>query len=363
MAVSKEQILERLGTVMDPELGRDLVALGMVKQVDCQDGAVKATIELTTPACPMKDQIRSDVEVAIRQLGQEVRSIEIEFTANVQQASPQARAADNNPLPEVKNIVAIGAGKGGVGKSTISVNVAVGLARAGAAVGLLDADIYGPSMPTMLNLVDARPRADGNSILPFEVHGIKSMTIGALVEAEKPLIWRGPMAHGAFRQLATQTDWGVLDYLIIDLPPGTGDVPLTMSQLLPLTGAVVVCTPQKVAQDDARRAVRMFGQLGVEVLGIIENMSYFIGDDGKEYDIFGRGGAATMAVEMGVEFLGTVPINMGLRQRSDAGNPTGNFEDDPKLAEQLQAVVGKLAGKISVHNHSGKYVQPTISIN
>jgi ATP-binding protein involved in chromosome partitioning len=230
-------------------------------------------------------------------------------------------------------------------------------------VGLLDGDIYGPSLPTLLGLEDLTPKAAGNTIMPFEVHGIKTMTIGSLVESEKPLIWRGPMAHGAFRQLATQTAWGELDYLIIDLPPGTGDVPLTMSQLLPLTGAVVVCTPQKVAQDDARRAVRMFEQLGIDVLGIVENMSYFIADDGKEYDIFGRGGAEMMAKQMGVPFLGTVPINMGLRTRSDSGNPTGNFEDDAVLGEELETVVKNLAGQVSMHNLKGDYVQPTISVS
>ncbi len=362
MAITKDQIIEQLRKVNDPELHRDLVTLNMVKHVAYCDGVASVTIELTTPACPLKDQIERDVTAAIRALGDEVKQVHVEFTANVQ-GTPQDKARGNNPLPNVRNIIAIGAGKGGVGKSTISVNVAVGLARQGAKVGLLDGDIYGPSLPTMLGLEDLTPKASGNTILPFEAHGIKAMTIGCLVEPEKPLIWRGPMAHGAFRQLATQTAWGELDYLIIDLPPGTGDVPLTMSQILPLTGAVVVCTPQKVAQDDARRAIRMFQQLGIEVLGVVENMSYFIGDDGKEYDIFGRGGAQMMATEMGVPFLGTVPINMGLRTRSDSGNPTGNFEDDAQLAAELEQVVKNLAGQVSVHNLSGKFVQPTISVS
>jgi len=362
MAITKEQIIDRLRTVNDPELHRDLVTLNMVKNVAYCDGIVNVTIELTTPACPLKDQIEKDVRAAIGQLGDEIQQIHVEFTANVQ-ASPQDKARGDNPLPGVKNIIAIGAGKGGVGKSTIAVNVAVGLARQGAKVGLLDGDIYGPSLPTLLALEDLTPKAAGNTILPFEVHGIRTMTIGSLVESEKPLIWRGPMAHGAFRQLATQTAWGELDYLIIDLPPGTGDVPLTMSQILPLTGAVVVCTPQKVAQDDARRAVRMFQQLGIAVLGVVENMSYFIADDGKEYDIFGRGGAQMMAQEMEVPFLGMVPINMGLRSRSDSGNPTGNFEDDAVLGEELETVVKNLAGQISVHNATGGLVQPTISVS
>ncbi|MCE9589021.1 MAG: Mrp/NBP35 family ATP-binding protein [Planctomycetes bacterium] len=361
MPITKEQITEQLRKVNDPELHRDLVTLNMVKKVGYCDGIVSLTIELTTPACPLKDKIKADIEAALHALGDEIKTINIEFTAQVQQ-SPQSKAAQNNPVPGVKNIIAVGAGKGGVGKSTIALNIAVGLARAGASVGLLDGDIYGPSMPTLLGLAGMELKGHNNRFIPFEVHGIKAMTIGVMVEPEKPLIWRGPMAHGAFRDLATRTEWGTLDYLVIDLPPGTGDVPLTMSQILPLTGAVVVCTPQKVAQDDARRAVRMFQQLDIEVLGVVENMSYFIGDDGKEYDIFGRGGAETMAQEMGVPFLGTVPINMALRRNSDAGDPTSNFTRDPKLCKELDAVVRNLAGQISVHDMNTQYLQPTISI-
>jgi ATP-binding protein involved in chromosome partitioning len=362
MAITKEQIINQLRKVNDPELHRDLVTLNMVKNVAYCDGHAKLTIELTTPACPLKDQIEKDIRGALAALGSELKQIDIQFTAQVQ-ASPQQRAHQDNPLPQVKQIIAVGAGKGGVGKSTIAVNLAVGLARQGAAVGLMDGDIYGPSLPTLLGLEKETPvLAEGNLIVPFSVHGIRSMTIGKLVEPEKPLIWRGPMAHGAFRQLALQTQWGELDYLVIDLPPGTGDVPLTMAQLLPLTGAVVVCTPQKVAQDDARRAVRMFQQLDVDVLGVVENMSYFIGDDGKEYDIFGRGGAQRMAVQMGVPFLGSVPINMALRANSDAGNPTANFTGDAKLAGELETFVKATAGQISVQTLGRQFVQPTISV-
>ena len=252
-------------------------------------------------------------------------------------------------LSMVKHIVAIGAGKGGVGKSTIAVNLAVALGRAGAAVGLLDGDVYGPSLPTMLGLAPQPPRMTaGNMLEPFEVHGLKAMTLGRLVEPDQALVWRGPMAHNAFEQLVTQTQWGALDYLIIDLPPGTGDVPLTMSQLLPLTGAVIVCTPQRVALDDARRAVRMFEQLEVEVLGMVENMSYFIGDDGKEYDLFGRGGAEGLAGQMHVAFLGAVPINMALRQHCDSGDPHANFQGAAEIGDALTALANNLAGRISV---------------
>ncbi len=245
-------------------------------------------------------------------------------------------------MPGVKNIIAVGAGKGGVGKSSIAVNLAVGLARRGHAVGLLDGDIYGPSLPTMLGLQTFDQAVVGGYLQPFLVHGIKAITIGKLVDPDKPLIWRGPMAHGAFKQLTEQTQWGELDYLIIDLPPGTGDVSLTMAQTLALRGAVVVCTPQRVAQDDAVRAAKMFQQLGIEVLGVVENMSYFVGDDGKVYDLFGRGGAEKMAARLNVPFLGAVPITTALRVNSDAGNPTANFEGGGDLRKALEGVVERV---------------------
>jgi ATP-binding protein involved in chromosome partitioning len=239
-----------------------------------------------------------------------------------------------------------------VGKSTVALNLAVGLARRGHAVGLLDGDIYGPSMPTMLGLEGLEPIVREGMLQPFVVHGVKCMTMGKLVPADKPLIWRGPMAHGAFKQLAEQTRWGDLDYLVIDLPPGTGDVSLTMAQMLRLTGAVVVCTPQKVAQDDAVRAANMFRQLGVEVLGVVENMSYFVGDDGKEYDLFGRGGAEHMAQTLGLPFLGSIPVTMSLRRNSDVGDPTANFTGTDRagleLARHLEALVGNLESQVSL---------------
>jgi ATP-binding protein involved in chromosome partitioning len=366
MPLTADQIRDALRTVQDPELHKDLVTLNMVKGVEVEGDRVTVGIELTTPACPLKDEIRADVERAIRacaeQHGTTLAAVSVDFTADVRR--PNERTQDReSPLPDVKHIIAVGAGKGGVGKSTISVSLAVGLARHGAAVGLLDGDIYGPSLTTMLGLDAVQGRMDGKMILPFEVHGIKAMTIGKLVDPEKALIWRGPMAHGAFRQLATQTEWGALDYLIVDLPPGTGDVPLTLAQLLPLTGAVVVCTPQRVAQDDARRAVRMFQQLGVEVLGVVENMSYFIGDDGKEYDLFGRGGAETMASGMNIPFLGSVPIHMDLRANCDAGTPIANWEGNETLAGQLDALVQRLAAQISIASHAGRLVQPTLSVS
>jgi ATP-binding protein involved in chromosome partitioning len=251
----------------------------------------------------------------------------------------------------VKNVIAVGAGKGGVGKSTVAVNLAVGLARHGAQVGLMDGDIYGPSMPTMLGIKGLAAQVREGKIIPFLVHGIHAVTIGALVEQERPLIWRGPMAHAAFKQLfAENTEWPELDYLIVDLPPGTGDVPLTLCQLLPLTGAVVVATPQQVALDDCIRAVRMFQELGAAVLGIVENMSYFVGANGEEHDIFGRGGAERAAQGLGLPYLGAIPMFAELRSNCDAGIPQANFNGNPKLKECLEKIVENLAGQVSLRN-------------
>ena len=338
MPASKQDVVQALRTVIDPAFDRDIVSLNYVQSLELDPPTV--SIELRVPATGVKQgPLREEISAKLSDLGLQP---DVRFSIDLsgggkESASPQAVPASAG-LQSVKHVIAVGAGKGGVGKSTIAVNLAVGLAREGHQVGLLDGDIYGPSLPTMLGTDRYQVRAEGDRLLPFELHGIKAMTIGALVEDDKPLIWRGPMAHGAFQQLATQTQWGELDYLIVDLPPGTGDVPLTMSQILPLTGAVVVCTPQKVAQDDARRAIAMFNQLRIDVLGVVENMSYFIGDDGKEYDIFGRGGAEMLAQQMGVPFLGTVPINTNLRRHADAGDPTANFVADDQLASELQAM-------------------------
>jgi ATP-binding protein involved in chromosome partitioning len=282
----------------------------------------------------------------------------------LRQPSPQGAAG---PLPGVRYVVAVGAGKGGVGKSTVALNLAVGLARKGHAVGLLDGDIYGPSMPTMLGLETHETVVHQGMLQPFYVHGVKAMTIGKLVEPDKPLIWRGPMAHGAFKQLTEQTNWGELDYLIIDLPPGTGDVSLTMAQLLKLTGAVIVCTPQKVAQDDASRAARMFQQLQIEVLGVVENMSVFVGDDGKAYDIFGKGGAEQMAARMNLPFLGAIPITMALRANSDKGDPTANFNGKDRAGQELsRALIGLVTaveGQVSMAAIKQGQSKPTLSIS
>jgi ATP-binding protein involved in chromosome partitioning len=338
--LTQDQVVAALRTVQDPELFKDIVTLGMVKETRVDGDVVTLTVELTTPNCPLKDKIEADVTAALKQAG--ARDVRLTLTARDKQNSTREL------LPQVKHIIAVGAGKGGVGKSTIAVNLAVGLQRMGFEVGLMDGDIYGPSMPTLLGLHGQVPQTldtpSGKKIRPFRVHGIHVITIGSLVEADKPLIWRGPMATAAFKQLVHEnTHWPPLDYLIVDLPPGTGDVPLTLCQLLQLSGAVIVATPQQVALDDAVRAARMFQQLGTPILGVVENMSYFIDDDGVEHDIFGRGGAAAAANRLGLTMLGAVPMFTVLRVNSDAGKPHANFESNPKLTHALESLAKSLA--------------------
>ncbi len=347
MALDHDQVIAALRTVQDPELLKDIVTLNMVKDVKIDGSHVQIHVELTTPACPLKDKIKHDVEAAVKTTG--AQTVSVEFSASTRgPAQPRT-----DVLPQVKNIIAVGAGKGGVGKSTVSVNLAVGLSRAGAKVGLMDGDIYGPSMPTMLGIKGVPPQIRNGKIVPLYVHGIHAITIGSLVDDEKPLIWRGPMAHGAFKQLLLDnTAWPELDYLIVDLPPGTGDVPLTLCQLLPITGAVVVATPQQVALDDCIRAVHMFQQLGSPVLGIVENMSYFVGPDGQTHDIFGRGGAEKAAQQLAIPYLGAIPMFTELRLNSDAGAPLSNFQGAPKLREALETLTQNLAAQVSLRNLS-----------
>lgn len=388
MSVNHDSIRLALTRVMHPALGSDIVSAGAVGKIAYCDGHASIKIAAAGLHDDQRAGLKQQISAAIRLLGHQARveitDVHVELTDEApistprtgspnpgpsdagghrpikfsQQGSstPGAKNDPANPLPGVRYIIAVGAGKGGVGKSTVAVNLAVGLARQGRSVGLMDGDIYGPSLPTMLNLSGLDPIVRGSTIEPFLVHGVRAMTIGKLVDAEKPLIWRGPMAHGAFKQLVEQTNWtggeGTLDYLIIDLPPGTGDVSLTLAQLLKLTGAIVVCTPQKVAQDDAVRALRMFQQLNIEVLGVVENMSAFIADDGARYDIFGSGGAQVMAQRLGVPFLGALPINMALRERCDAGDPTSNFTDlsprNAPLAHALEALVKNVESQVAL---------------
>lgn len=395
MGLNKDQIREWLRAVPHPAGGNIVSRDSVVGIAACDQHATVRISLVSGPRDPdpthetvraMAQRVDHVVRGAAMASGEESVVLGVEFVNHAGQTTARfgaggenanapapPSAAKRDPAPDtgtgikgVRHIIAVGAGKGGVGKSTVSVNLAVGLARKGHAVGLLDGDIYGPSLPTMLGL-DAMEQAvlDG-ALQPFLVHGIKGVTMGKLVDPEKPLIWRGPMAHGAFTQLTERTSWGELDYLIIDLPPGTGDVPLTMAQSLKLTGAVVVCTPQKVAQDDAVRAARMFQQLGVEVLGVVENMSFFIGDDGKEYDIFGRGGAEKMAQRLGLPFLGSIPINTALRQNSDTGEPLANFDPPTAggdaLPRALESLVRNLEGQVNLASLKQGTSRPTLTV-
>ena len=361
MPLTHDAILQILTNVQPPNQDEDLVSLGMVKDIQLEEDVVTIGIELPALEESLQNRMQAHIEHAIRSAAGTETRVHVEFAAKA--APPESSGdAPPNPLPGVKHVIAVGAGKGGVGKSTVSTFLATGLARLGARVGLLDGDIYGPSMSTMLGLDEIQATANGNILDPFELHGIKSMTIAKLVDPEKAMIWRGPMAHKAFSQLVLQTDWGELDYLIVDLPPGTGDIPLSLAQLLPLTGAVVVCTPQRVAIDDARRAVRMFQQLNVNVLGVVENMSWFVGDDGKEYDIFGRGGAEQMAAGMSIPFLGAIPIHMQMRVNADAGTPLGNFEIDEDITNKLEQTCRNLAEQVSISTMQSPG-RPTLTIS
>jgi ATP-binding protein involved in chromosome partitioning len=402
MALSKDVVTDALKGVPGPVPQTDLATGGYLRHIAACD--TYASIKLQLPEGATEEDFKATAAAAYaavggkaRAIGSHVDSFIAEFVndtgavvstqkfggmkPSAAPARQPAPSAGHTPIgglkptpqgaagsvPGVKHIIAVGAGKGGVGKSTVALNLAVGLARKGHAVGLLDGDIYGPSMPTMLALQTHETVVHQGMLQPFLVHGIKVMTIGKLVEPDKPLIWRGPMAHGAFKQLTEQTSWGELDYLIIDLPPGTGDVSLTMAQLLRLTGAVVVCTPQKVAQDDAVRAAKMFQQLGVEVLGVVENMSFFVGDDGKVYDIFGQGGAEKMASRLGVPFLGAVPITMALRANSDNGDPTANFAGKDRAGQELSralaGLVGALESQVAVAAVRQGQSRPTLNIS
>jgi len=356
---SSAQILECLRKVNDPELHRDIVSLNMVKNVAIDEaGVVTIHLELTTPACPLKEQIQGDVERALKDLPG-FRAVRIEWSAQVRSSRTGAVQ-----LPGVKNVVAIGAGKGGVGKSTAAVFLAYGLARSGATVGLMDADVYGPSIPTMTGVEGSRPQVRDNLIEPIDAGGVKIMSIGFMIDRDKPLIWRGPMTHGVVKQFLENVNWGELDYLVVDLPPGTGDVPLSLAQQIPMTGAVVICTPQDVALIDARRAVRMYQQLNVPCLGIIENMSYYLCPKcGNRDELFDYGGARQAAEQLGVPFLGEIPLNARIRIHGDRGVPERLFTDmDSYVRDALERVVANTAGQISIRSAEQQQLAPTLTV-
>jgi ATP-binding protein involved in chromosome partitioning len=367
--LTEQDVLNALKGVKDPDLHRDLVDLGMVRNIHIGDGTVALTINLTTPACPLKSQIERDVRTALTtRLGPDL-TYQITMGAEVRGKG----IIEKGDIPNVKNVIAVGSGKGGVGKSTMAAAIAYGLQSYGAAVGLMDADVYGPSIPHLVG-ASGRPMARGERIQPIETQGLRLMSMGFLLEPERAVIMRGPMLHGIMQQFLHQVDWGALDYLVIDLPPGTGDVPLTLAQSLPLTGAVVVCTPQEVALLDATRAVTMFRQLKIPLLGMIENMSFFdvaaylaerggpkvraaleaqvlfeTPGDERVY-LFGRGGARRRAELLGVPFLGEVPLNINIRERGDEGKLKDALAPDSLTRPWLLGVVEQLAAQISIQN-------------
>ncbi|MFS8864467.1 Mrp/NBP35 family ATP-binding protein [Synechococcus sp. H55.9] len=344
-------ILEALRPVQDPELRRSLVELNMIRDIRVEPERVAFTLVLTTPACPLRELIVEECKAAIRRLAP-VETIEVTVTAETPR-SPSL--PDRQSVPGVRNIIAISSGKGGVGKTSVSVNVAVALAQSGARVGLLDADIYGPNVPLMLGLQDqsllVRKREDGGEdIFPLENYGVKMVSMGLLVGRDQPVIWRGPMLNGVIRQFLYQVQWGELDYLIVDMPPGTGDAQLTLVQAVPLAGAVIVTTPQSVALLDSRKGLNMFRQLGVPILGIVENMSYFIPPDlpDRQYDIFGSAGGETTARELGIPLLGRIPLEIALRQGGDAGQPIVVGQPESASAQALRQIAKTLAGRVSM---------------
>ena len=347
-AITESAVLDALKVVTDPDLGQDIVSLGFVKNLGIAGGAVSFTIELTTPACPVKEQMQDQARAAVAALAG-VTDVDVEMTASVRSAvSP---GADRAPIPGVRNVIAVGAGKGGVGKTTVAVNVAVALARSGGRVGMIDGDVYGPNLPIMLG-IDARLSSEGQKIVPAENHGVRVVSMGFLADGDAPIIWRGPMLHGVVRQFFQDVRWGELDYLVVDMPPGTGDVALSLTQTVPVAGAIVVTTPQVVSLADTRRAVGMYKKLGVPTLGLIENMSYFACPGcGHESDIFGRGGGNALAEELGVPFLGHIPLYEPIRIGSDRGVPIVTAEPDSPAARSFVHVAERAAAQVSIASY------------
>jgi len=349
---TEADVLEALRSVIDPDLHKDVVSLGMIKDMKVDGGKVSFTFELTTPSCPLKGELeRQAIQAAETVAG--AGNVKVNMTARVAQHNDTQKSSI---LPKVKNTIAVASGKGGVGKSTVAANLAVALAMDGAKVGLLDADIYGPSIPLMFDLQDQKPLAmktdDGKTVmLPLRSEGIEIMSIGFLVDPNTAVVWRGPMASGALKQFMTDVDWGELDYLIFDLPPGTGDIQLTLVQALPLTGAVIVTTPQDVALADARKGIRMFEKVHVPIFGIVENMSYFeCKNCGTREEIFAHGGGKEAAKEFGVPFLGELPLQTSVRAGGDEGRPIVAYGADTPAAKSFREIARSLAQQVSIRD-------------
>jgi ATP-binding protein involved in chromosome partitioning len=345
----RDAVLAALRVVVDPDLKKDIVALGFVKDLQVDGGRVSCTVELTTPACPVKDQMREQALAALRAVPG-VTDAAVTMTARVQSTSMPETG--RQPLPGVKNVIAVGAGKGGVGKTTVSVNLAIALAKCAGRVGILDGDVYGPNVPLMLGLKTQLEVGPDKRILAAEKHGIQVVSMGFLTSDDAPIIWRGPMLHSAVQQFFRDVAWNDLDYLIVDMPPGTGDVALSLSQTVPVAGAVVVTTPQQVSLADSRRAVRMYQKLNIPMLGMVENMSFFAcGNCHHETDLFGHGGGEQLATDMDVPFLGRLPIYQAIREGGDNGVPLVVAEPGSAAARAFMQLAERTAAQVSIAAH------------
>jgi len=346
---NRDAVLAALSKVQDPELRKDLVSLNMVRELEIKDSTISVKLVLTTPACPLRGKIEADARRAIMAALPGVEKVEIKMDSSVPNDGRTRGLLD---LP-VRNAVAIASGKGGVGKTTVAVNVAVALAQTGAVVGLLDADIYGPNVPTMMG-VHQLPPPQEKKLIPAETYGVKMMSIGFLVKPGQPLIWRGPMLHSAIRQFLSDVAWGELDYLIIDLPPGTGDAQLSLAQSIPLSGGVIVTLPQQVSLEDATRGLYMFRELNVPILGVVENMSYLELPDGTRMDVFGSGGGEAMAKSNDVPFIGSIPMDPNVRIGGDSGVPIVVSNPESAPARALKLIAADIAAKLSVAAIQGR---------
>src|SRR5215468_10246944 len=357
MALEPSAVLDALRVVQDPDLHRDIVSLGFIKDLKIESGRVGFTIELTTPACPVKDQMRDQARAAVMRLPG-VSSVDVQMSAMVREAV--GAEAGRQQVPGVKNVIAVGAGKGGVGKTTVAVNLALALAKCGSKVGMIDGDIYGPNVPIMLGM-KTELITDGQKIVPAEKYGLQVISMGFLTKDDAPIIWRGPMLHGALQQFFRDARWKDLDYLIVDMPPGTGDVALSLSQTVPVAGSIVVTTPQQVSLADTRRAVAMYKKLNIPPIGLIENMSYFACPNCEhESDIFGRGGGERLAEELGVPFLGRLPIYQPIREGSDAGVPVIVSEPDSAAARAFIAAAERTAAQVSIASYTRSTIPLTV---
>ena len=354
--VSEAAVLEALRAVRDPDLHRDIVTLKFVKNLRISGGQVAFTLELTTPACPVKDQMRDQARAVVAALPG-VTSVDIEMTAQVRSTSTAEMG--KTPVEGVKNIIAVGAGKGGVGKTTVAVNLAIALSQSGGRVAMIDGDIYGPNVPIMLG-ISTQLATDGKKIIPAEQYGIQLVSMAFLTTDDSPVIWRGPMLHGVIQQFFREVRWTGIDYLIVDMPPGTGDVALSLSQSVPVAGSVLVTTPQTVAVADTRRAVRMYQKLNVPTLGLIENMSHFVCPTCRtESDIFGKGGGEALATDLSVPFLGRIPIYEPIRVGGDTGVPIVVGEPDSPAAQAFRAAAQRLAAQLSIAAYTKKPIPLT----